>query len=407
MISVGIDVSKNKSDVCILKPGGEVLAPPFEMLHTIEGVLSLVRRLKAYDEEVRVVLEATGHYHWPVVSLLVEKGIFVTCVNALRMKRYCSLSIRRAKTDRIDAIQIASYGITYWSELTAVQPGNDIYDELRVFSRQYYHYTSLIVKAKINLSNLLDRTMPNIQNLLEDRNGGHKLTDFIQRYWHFANILAMGENDFSSDYCEWAKKQGYRLNERKAKEIFALSQNGIPVMPNTSSTKVLMLEAVRVLQELEKSRNTILSHMQQLASTLPEYSAVLAMGGVGTTLAPRIIAEIGDIRRFYSPASLIAYAGIDVPPYQSGSFTATNRNISKRGSKYLRKVGYEIIQSIMRQKPVEDAATYLFIQKKLSEGKNGKVSKIAGLNKFLRIYYARVNEIYELVENQLIFGNEI
>ena len=152
----------------------------------------------------------------------------------------------------------------------------------------------------------------------------------------------MGADGFSSDYCEWAKEQGYRFNERKAKEIFALSQNGIPVMPNTSHTKVLMLEAVRVLQELEKSRNIILSHMQQLASTLPEYSAVLAMGGVGPTLATRVIAEIGDIRRFHSPGALIAYAGIDAPPYQSGSFTATKRNISKRGSKYLRKVGYEI-----------------------------------------------------------------
>ena len=322
------------------------------------------------------------------------------------MKRYCAQSLRRAKTDQIDAIQIASYGITYWAELAAMKPSMDTYDELRAFSRQYHHYTSLVVKAKVNLSNLLDRTMPDIQNLLEDQNGGHKLTNFIQRYWHFANILLMGEAAFSSDYCEWAKKQGYRLNERKAKAIFALSQNGIPVMPNTSSTKVLMLETVRVLQELEKSRSTILSHMQQLASTLPEYSVVLAMGGVGPTLATRVIAEIGDIRRFHSPGALIAYAGIDVPPYQSGSFTATNRSISKRGSKYLRKAGYEVMQSIMRQKPCDDAV-YLFIQKKLSENKSGKVAKVAGLNKFLRIYYARANEVYRLAEDQLIFGSEI
>lgn len=395
MISVGIDVSKGKSTVCIMKPGGEVLSAPFEMLHTMQGVLSLVQRLKTYDEEVRVVLEATGHYHWPVVSLLVEKGIFVVCVNALRMKKFCSQNIRRVKTDRIDSIQIASFGIAYWNDLIAVRPGTDIYEELRTFSRQYYQYTSLVVKSKINLGNLLDGVMPGIQDLLVDQNGGHKLTDFVERYWHFSNILAMGEETFITDYCQWAKEKGYRMNESKAKKIYALSQNGIPVLPHTSSTKILIFEAMRILQELEKSRDTILSHMQQLASTLPEYQVVLDMGGVGNTLAPRVIAELGDIRRFHSKNALIAFAGIDAPPYQSGSFTATKRSISKRGNKYLRKTGYEIMQSVMRQKPTDDAAVYLFIQKKVAQGKSSKEAKIAGLNKFLKIYYARVNEIYK------------
>lgn len=80
MISVGIDVSKGKSTVCIMKPGGEVLSAPFDILHTMEGILTLVQRLKAFDEEVRVILEDTGHYHWPVVTLLVENDIFVCCV---------------------------------------------------------------------------------------------------------------------------------------------------------------------------------------------------------------------------------------------------------------------------------------------------------------------------------------
>jgi len=180
-----------------------------------------------------------------------------------------------------------------------------------------------------------------------------------------------------------------------------LSQNGIPVLPNTNSTKMLVLETVHILQELEKSRNTILSHMRKLASTLPEYSVVLKMSGVGETLAPRVIAELGDIRRFHSKNALIAYAGIDSPPYQSGSFIATKRNISKRGNRYLRKTGYEIMQSLRRLKPVDDNAVYLFIQKKLAEGKSAKTAKIAGFNNFLRIYYARVTEVYSLINEQL------
>ena len=130
MISVGIDVSKGKSTVCVLKPGGEVLETPFEILHTVESMNTLVCTIKSYDEEVRVVLEDTGHYHLPVVALLLDNGIFVHTVNALRMKKYCSQSIRNAKTDKIDSIKIASYGLTYWNELTPVIPNDEIYKEL-------------------------------------------------------------------------------------------------------------------------------------------------------------------------------------------------------------------------------------------------------------------------------------
>ena len=405
MISVGIDVSKGKSTVSIMKPGGEILATPFEILHNIESLNALAMRLKAYDEEVRVVLESTGHYHFPVVTMLADKGIFVSCINSLRMKKYCSQSLRRAKTDNIDSLKIASYGITYWDELVAVLTTDDTYDELRTLSRQYYQCVSLVVKAKVNLSNLLDQVMPNIQTLLSDSQSNHKLTDFVKRYWHFNRIQEMGKSRFISDYCKWAKKQGYHLNERKANDIFALSQNSIPVLPNTISTKIVVLETVRILHELEKSRNTILTHMQELAKTLPEYSVVLDMGGVGETLAPKLIAEIGDVRRFHSRGAIIAYAGIDSPPYQSGAFTATERHISKRGNKYLRKTGYEVMHSLIQHKP--DDAVYLFIQKKRSEGKAFKGAMIAGLNKFLRIYHARVSEVYDQIDEQLIFGSDI
>lgn len=397
MISVGIDVSKGKSTVCIMKSGGEVLSAPHEMLHTMEDVLALVERLKSYDEEARIVLESTGSYHWPVVTLLVENGVFVSCINALRMKKYCTQSLRKGKTDNIDSIKIAGYGLAYWYELERYLPPEDIYSELRTYSRQYYQYITLSVKAKINLNNLLDQSMPGIQNLLIDQNGRHKLTDFVRRYWHFGNITTQSKEKFIAAYCKWAKKEGYRMNESKAEEIYALSQNGIPTLPNTESTKALVLEAVRILHELEKSYDIILSHMQQLASTLPEYSVAIAMDGVGPTLAPRFIAEIGNIRRFHSKNAVIAYTGIDAPPYQSGSFTANNRRISKRGNKYLRRTGYEIIQSIMRAKPADDAI-YQFILKKQAEGKSSKTAKIAGLNKFLRIYYARVKEVYCEIE---------
>ena len=404
MISVGIDVSKCKSMVCIMKPGGEVLKTPFEMLHSMESILHLVKLINSYDEEVRVILEDTGHYHLPVVTLLVEKGIFTCCVNALRMKKFCSQSIRRAKTDKIDAVHIAQFGLTYWDELSPVKPPEYVYQELKLLARQYYQTVSMLVKAKVNLSNLLDQTMPGIKELMNDSPGNHKLTDFVKRYYHYGHILEMGEKRFHYDYCKWAKKQGYRVYERLAKEILAIAQNGIPVLPNSPVTKAVVVEAVRVLHEIEISRDTILAQMQELAKSLPEFSIIREMPCIGDTLAPRIIAEIGDIRRFKNKHSLIAYAGIDAPPYQSGSFNATERHISKRGNSYLRKTGYEIMQCLIQHKPIGDPV-YDFICKKRHEGKCGKEAMIAGLNKFLRIYYGRVTDLYEEINEQLIFGS--
>jgi len=205
-----------------------------------------------------------------VVTLLVENGVFVCCVNALRMKKYCSQSIRRAKTDKIDSIRIASYGITYWSELVSALPAENTYQELKLLARQYYQTTSMLVKSKVNLGNLLDQVMPNIQDVLQDSVCNHKLTDFVKRYWRYSNILKLGEKRFTTDYCKWAKKQGYRMCERKAEEIFAIAQNGIPVLPNSQSTKIVVTEAVRLLQEIVVSCDTVLTQMQLFAKTLPD-----------------------------------------------------------------------------------------------------------------------------------------
>ena len=173
-----------------------------------------------------------------------------------------------------------------------------------------------------------------------------------------------------------------------------MAKESIPTLPANQTTKMLVHEAVEVLRRVNETLNTILSRMKELAKSLPEYPVVRAMGGVGETLAPRLIADIGDVRRFHSSKALIAFAGIDAPPYQSGRFIGTERHISKRGSSAIRKTGYEVMRSLKSHKEPEDSAVYHYILKKEAEGKPKKVAKIAGLNKFLRIYYARVQEVY-------------
>jgi transposase len=313
------------------------------------------------------------------------------------MKRFCSQNIRKVKNDRIDAIHIASYGLTYWHELIPVQSSEDTYRELLLLSRQYHNVIDLLIKAKMNFGNLLDQVMPGITSIIRDDRGS-KLTEFVKKYVHFQHIDSMGETRFVRDFCKWSQKQGYRVDhERQARKIYALVQNGIPVLPHTPTTKIVVLEALRRVNELENSRDIILAQMNELGKTLPEYSLISEMKCIGEGLTPRIIAEIGDIRRFHNKHSLIAYAGIDAPPYQSGSYNATERHITKRGNKYLRKVIFEVCLSYIQHKPEGDPV-YEFIEKKRSEGKCGKEALVAGINKFLRVYYGKVTELYRELE---------
>ncbi len=143
---------------------------------------------------------------------------------------------------------------------------------------------------------------------------------------------------------------------------------------------------------------SIQQEMQNLASTLPEYPIVLAMHGVGKTLGPQLMAEIGDVCRFTRKQSLIAFAGVDAPPYQSGSFEAKDRSISKRGSSALRKTLFQVMSCLLQNSKAEDTV-YQFLDRKRAEGKHYYVYMVAGCNKFLRIYYARVKEYMESLEN--------
>ena len=241
--------------------------------------------------------------------------------------------------------------------------------------------------------------MPGIKSILQGTVPAYstkdKLCDFVEKYWHYDNIKKMSEKQFLSDYEKWTKRKGYRYNESQAIAIYQLSKNNIPTLKSsTPSTKMLVLQAVKSVREAELTLSLIISQMQEIASTLPEYSVVREMKGVGDVLSVRLIGEIGDVRRFRNGSSLVAFAGIDAPPYESGKFVGTNRNISKRGSSTLRKIGYEIMHSLKVSKPTEDSAVYDFIIKKENEGKPKRVAKIAGLNKFLRIYYARVMALY-------------
>lgn len=400
MISVGVDVSKGKSTVCILKPYGEIVCSPFEVKHVEKELEDLAGLLNKLDGEIRVVMEATGVYHLSILTFLQEKGYFVSVINPYSMKKYAKdNSLRGAKTDRLDSIMIANYGIDRWFKLQKYEGDENTYAELKLLGRRYRYYMELHVKSLQELTHILDYVMPGIKamfNSWDEASNKDKLSDFVERYWHYDLITSMSREEFTEDYLAWAKEKKYHQSSAKAEAVYEMASDGIPTLSSdTPSTKMLVQEAIAVLRAVDSSLFRIISRMQELAKTLPEYSTVRSMGGVGDVLAPKLIAEIGDVRRLHNAKALIAWAGIDPPPYESGQFVGSQRRITKRGSSTLRKVGYEVMRVLKSHREPEDNVVYNYILKKEAEGKSKKAAKIAGLNKFLRIYYARVMAVYQ------------
>lgn len=186
-------------------------------------------------------------------------------------------------------------------------------------------------------------------------------------------------------------KHGCNRSDSKAAELYDLARSLVATLPPVPATKTLAAQAVAQLKAISATLAATKQEMQRLASMLPEYPVVLAMRGVGETLGPQIMAEIGDVRRFPHKKSLVAFAGVDAPPFPSGAFESANRSISKRGSPALRKALFQVMQVLMRISPSDDAV-YRFLDRKRFEGKKYYVYMVAGCDKFLQIYYARVNE---------------
>lgn len=280
MNSVGIDISKGRSTIAVMRPFGEVVISPFEVRHTDSELSELARQLKSLNGETRVVMEATGNYHAPVAKLLHDAGLYVSVINAKLVHGY-------------------------------------------------------------------------------------------------------GNNDFS---------------EAKAHTIHAEACGHIDVIPKSETTKLLVEQAVAQLRATSAALAALKHEMQALASMLPEYPVVMDMFGVGPTLGPQLMAEIGDVRRFYSKKALVAYAGLDAPPNDSGDVTGRHKSMSKIGASSLRRTLFLVMTVYLQNAPL-DEPVYQFMDRKRAEGKPYRVYMMASANKFLRIYYATVKAYLESLEH--------
>ena len=395
---VGIDVSKGKSTVAILSIEGDVIEEPFEINHDINGLNLLEEKLKDISkEDLKIVMEETGTYHLPVLGYLLDKGYFVVAENALKIKKYLDRGLRKAKTDKKDSYKLAEYACDNWYKLNKVRENDETYDNLRFLSRQYINNINVQIKQKNNFSNLCDLLFPGYYQMLDENNFILGL-EIFKKYYHPEIVTNKKQSQFVDEIDKLAKELGHKgAGITLANKIYLLAQKTISPRPNNEFAQLSAISCADALILAIKTTTTIITEMDKLARELPEYDVISEMSGCGKKLTSRVIAEIGDVRRFKNAGSIIAYAGLDAPPYQSGQFEATNRHISKRGNKYLRKVGYEVMKSIKSSCRLDnDLKSYII--KKENEGKSKKVAKIAGLNKFLRMYYGIVKKKYKQLE---------
>lgn len=394
MNAVGIDVSKKKSTVTIRQPGDVVLLPPRDYRHTQSSINELIATIKGLDGETKVCMEHTGRYYEPIASWLSEAGIFVSAANPKLIKDFGDESLRAPKTDKADSRKIARFALDRWTKLRQYSPMDETRNQLKTMNRQFGFYMDQKTAMKNNLIALLDQTFPGANGFFDSparSDGSQKWVDFVYTYWHVDCVRGKSLSAFTEHYQKWCRRKGYNFSAAKAEEIYQIASDLIAVFPKDDATKMLIQQATMLLNTTSQVVEALREKMNQTASLLPEYPAVMAMNGVGSTLGPQLMAEIGDPTRFTHRGALTAFAGVDPGADQSGDHERKSNRTSKKGSPYLRKTLFLIMDSLIQRSP-EDSPVYVFMDKKRSQGKPYLVYMTAGANKFLRIYYGTIRE---------------
>lgn len=394
MNAVGIDVSKGKSMVAILRPYGEIVSPSFEIKHSSDNIQSLIEKIKSIEGESRIVMEHTGRYYEPLARELLQAGLFVTAVNPKLIKDFGDDSLRKVKSDKADAVKIARYTLDRWANLKQYSLMDEIRNQLKTMNRQFGFYMKHKTAMKNNLIGILDQTYPGVNTYFDSparEDGSQKWVDFASTYWHVDCVRKLSLNAFADHYQKWCKRRKYNFSKDKAEEIYGAAKALIPVLPKDDLTKLIVKQAIEQLNTASKTVEELRTLMNETAAKLPEYPVVMAMKGVGPSLGPQLIAEIGDVTRFTHKGAITAFAGVDPGVNESGAYEQKSVPTSKRGASSLRKTLFQVMDCLIKTKPQDDPV-YAFIDKKRAQGKPYYVYMTAGANKFLRIYYGRVKE---------------
>ena len=379
MICVGIDVAKDKHDCFILSSEGEVLADVFTIPNNAEGfdtLLQTIRRCARPADKIKVGLEATGHYSYNILGFLLDKGLATYVINPLHTNLYRkSLSLRKTKTDRVDARTIATMLMSD-VDLKSYTDTSYHNEELKSLTRYRFDKVRERAKLKSSVSRLVCILFPELEKLVSTL--------------HMASVYALlsefpGAKQIASAHLTRLTNLLYEASKghygrEKATQIRDAARNSIgSIMPAKSlelkHTIALIGELDAEIEEIEKEINSIMDAVHSPITTIP---------GIGKRMGAMILAEVGDFSNFDSPDKILAYAGLSPSTYQSGQLTNCYSHMEKRGSRYLRYAIFNATKYVC----IHDPTFAAYLAKKRAEGKHYNVAISHAAKKLVRLIYA-------------------
>ena len=379
MIFVGIDVAKDKHDCFIINSEGEVLADVFTIANSKEGFEQLLHTIKTctgFGKKTKVGLEATGHYSYNLLGFLLDNGLPTYVINPLHTNLYRkSLSLRKTKTDKVDARTVASM---LMSDVSLKPYTNIAYhnSELKSLTRYRFDKVSERAKLKTSVSRLVSILFPELEKLLPTLHiaSAYALLSELPT----AKDISTVHLTHLTNLLHSASKGHY--NRDKAVQIREAARNSIGTyMP----AKALELKhTIKLIKEFDAEIEEIESAIQAIMDKIN--SPITTIPGIGINMAAMIIAEIGDFNNFDSPDKILAFAGLSPSTYQSGQLNNCYAHMEKRGSRYLRYALFNVTKYVCNWCP----AFSDYLAKKRSEGKHYNVAISHAAKKLVRLIFA-------------------
>jgi transposase len=379
MIYVGIDIAKDKHDCYVFDSDGVVLCDNFSFENSKDGFskfLALVSGFaKKANDKLKVGLEDTGHYSNNLLAFLLKSGLDVVRFNPLSVNRSrIGSTLRKTKTDKGDARYIASLLVN--AKPNPNRLPEELITKLKSLCRARYRLNKEIQPVKNRYKRLLHLLFPEINNFFSSMYMPTSLNLF-SALPGAKEIAACDIRTLSSVLSEYSHG---KLKRTDAEALKALAKNSIACYTEGDSYE-LSLVALRIVF-LDKQLKQIEKEIRKVMNALD--SPITSIPGIGFNLGATILAEIGDIHAFSTPAKLLAFAGCEPSVYQSGKFTASKTPMVKRGSKYLRYALYLATDKACLHNPTFRA----YVQKKRSEGKHHFTAMSHGMKKLSRIIFA-------------------
>ena len=378
MIYVGIDVAKDKHDCCILGSDGEILFSPFTIQNTLQGFDELYEKIWSLTSdmsEIKVGLEATGHYHLNLLRSLLDNGLPSFVINPLHTNLYRKgQSLRKTKTDKVDAASIAMMLLTD----RTLKPYSDTSyhnEELKSLTRYRFDKVQERARLKTSVARLVSILFPELEKLVPTLHMASVyalLSEFpgasfiaaahLTRLKHLLNEASKGR---------YGRDMALVIREAAATSIAtAMPAKSLELKHTIHLIKVLSVE----IDEIESAINTIMDTLNSPITSIP---------GIKNRMGAMILAEIGDFSRFDNPDQILAYAGLSPTTYQSGQMTSSYAHMEKRGSRYLRYALFNAAQYVC----IWDPTFKSYLAKKRAEGKHYYVAISHACKKLVRVIY--------------------